>query len=269
VKSLITYSPLPNKNASQLARGYAEIAIGLDDSLCESHAALGVVLHRYEWNWAAAEREYRRAIELNPDYAQTYYWYSNLLATTGRTDEALAQSLKFRELDPFSPVADVNIGRVYYYSDRNDKAYEQLTETLKKSPNNLRAEYFLGLVYLQKGNYDEALKIFEKIYASDKKIWTAAVLGFTYGKMGRQADARKLLSDLEEYERKNAYVPPQEKAIIYLGLNDKDNAIFWLEKSYEEKSSALVAINVDPLFKDLRSDKRFQDLVSRMNLKLN
>lgn len=269
VRSMIPFSPMPARDAAELARVYAEKALKLDDNLSESHAALGVVLHRYEWNWEAAEKEYLRAIELNPDYAQTYYWYSNLLAITGRTNDALAQSLKARELDPFTTLADVNIGRVYYYSYQYDKAYEQLTEALKKDPNNSSAEYFIGLVYIQKRKYDEALRIFEKIYASDKKMLVAAVLGFTYGKMGRKDDAIKVLKDLEEYARKNNYIPPQEKAIIYLGLDDKDQAIFWLEKSYQEKSSALVAINVDPLFNDLRFDERFQDIVTRMNFKPN
>ena len=269
VRSFVPYNPMSANDASELARVYAEKAIKLDDNHCESHTALGVVLHKYEWNWEAAEKEYRRAIELDPDYAQTYYWYSNLLATTGRLDDALTYSLKFKELDPFSSLADVNIGRIYYYSYQYDKAFEQLTETLKNDPNNLNAEYLLGLVYLQKGKYDEALKIFEKLYASDKKMLAAAVLGFTYGKMGRKDEALKVLKDLEEFAQKNDYIPPQERAIIYLGLDDKENAIFWLEKSYQEKSPALTAINVEPLFEDLHSETRFQDIVKRMNLNPN
>ncbi|HEX8194708.1 MAG TPA: protein kinase [Pyrinomonadaceae bacterium] len=269
VRSFVPYNPMSANDASQLARVYAEKAIKLGDNHCESHTALGVVLHKYEWNWEAAEKEYWRAIELDPDYAQTYYWYSNLLATTGRLDDALTYSLKFKDLDPFSSLADVNIGRIYYYSYQYDKAFEQLTETLKNDPNNLNAEYLLGLVYLQKGKYDEALKIFEKLYASDKKMLAAAVLGFTYGKMGRKDEALKVLKDLEEFAQKNDYIPPQERAIIYLGLDDKENAIFWLEKSYQEKSPALTAINVEPLFEDLHSDTRFQDIVKRMNLNQN
>ncbi len=113
------------------------------------------------------------------------------------------------------------------------------------------------------------MKIFEKLYGSDKKQLAAAALGFTYGKMGRKADALKVLNDLEEFAKKNGYVPPQERAIIYLGLGDKNNAIFWFEKSYQEHSPTLVAIGVEPLFDDLRSDTRFQDIISRMNLNRN
>jgi serine/threonine-protein kinase len=268
VRSTVTYNPMPAREASVIAKYNAEQAIRIDDELGESHAALGVVQHRYEWNWAAAEKQYRRALELNPDYAQTYYWYSNLLAITGKTEEAFVHSLKAQELDPFSPLADVNVGRVLYYARQYDKSHEQLTSALKKDPGNSSAEYVIGLIHLQKGKYSEALKIFEKLYGSDKKQLAAAVLGFTYGKLGRKAEARKILDDLNEFAGSNGYLPPQEIAIVYLGLGDKENALYWFEKSYQEHSPSLVAINVEPLFDDLRSDPRFEDIISRMNLNL-
>jgi serine/threonine-protein kinase len=265
VKSLSPYNPLPDKNASVLAKGYAQLAIALDDNLCESHTALGVVLHRSEFDWKGAEREYRRAIELNPDYAQAYYSYSNLLAVTGRNEEALAQSLKARELDPFSSLADVNIGRVLYYARRYDESYEQMNNALNKDPNNTSVKYMIGLIHLQEKKYQEALKIFENLYASDKKM-IAAALGFTYGKMDRRTDAVRVLNELKGLATKE-YIPPRERAIIYIGLNDKDKAIWWLEKSLQEGSFASASINVEPLFDDLRSDVRFQAIISRMNLK--
>ncbi|HEX8565015.1 MAG TPA: protein kinase [Pyrinomonadaceae bacterium] len=270
VRSLVTFKPMPAKEAATIAKFNAERAISIDGSLCESHVALGVVLHRYEWEWAAAEREYKRAIELNPDYAQAYYSYSNLLAVTGRHEEALAQSLKAKEVDPFSSQADVNIGRVLYYARRYDESYEQLTSALKEDPNNSGAEFIKGLIHLRKGKYEEALKRFEKLYASGKKdkLMTAAVLGFTYGKMGRKPEAQKVLKDLEELET-NTYIPPQEKAIIYLGLNEMDKAIFWFEESFEKQSSGLVSINVEPLYDELRWNSRFQSIVSKMNLNPN
>lgn len=269
VRSLVTHNPLPAREASDLAKTYAEKAISLDDTIAESHAALGVVLHRYEWNWEEAERAYLRAIELNPDYAQAYYSYSHLLAMTGRHEEALAQSLKFQDLDPFSSLADFNIGRVLFLARRYNESYEQLNKVLNKDSNNTGAKYIIGLIHLQKRKYEEALKIFEKLYASDKKdqkMLAAAALGFTYGKMNRKKDALQVLNDLDEFA-KNDYIPPREKAIIYLGLNDKDSAIFWLEKSFQERSSASASINVEPLFDDLRSDPRFQAIVLKMNLK--
>ncbi|HEX8265095.1 MAG TPA: protein kinase [Pyrinomonadaceae bacterium] len=269
VRSLVTHNPLPAREAFDLAKSYAEKAIGLDDSLSESHTALGVVLQRYEWKWEEAERAYLRAIELNPDYSQAYYSYSHLLALTGRYKEALAHVSKFQELEPFSSLADLHVGRVFYYARQYDDSYEQLNKALNKNSNNIGAKYIIGLIYLQRGNYEEALKIFEKLYASDKKdqkMLTAAALGFTYGKMNRKADALKVLNGLEELA-KNDYIPPGERAIIYIGLNDKDSAIFWLEKSFQERSSAVAAINVEPLFDDLRTDPRFQAIVLKMNLK--
>lgn len=271
VRSLVTFNPLPSREASVLARDYAEKAVSLDDNLSESHAALGVVLERCEWNWEAAEREYLRAIELNPDYSQTYYWYSNLLSVTGRHEEAMTQILKFQGLEPFSSVADMNIGRVSYYARRYDESYEQLNKALNKDPNNTGAKYIIGLIHLQKGKYEEALKIFEKLYASDKKdqkLLAIPALAFTYGKMNRKINALKLLSDLDEFA-KNDYIPARERAFIYLGLNDKDAAIFWLEKSFQERSSVSASINVEPLFDNLRADPRFQAIISKMNLKPN
>jgi serine/threonine-protein kinase len=269
VRSLVTHNPLPAREASILARSYAEKAISLDESLSESHVALGVVLHRNEWNWEAAEREFLQAIEINPDYAHAYYSYSYLLTITGRHEEALAQSFKFQELDPFSSLADLNIARVFYYARKYDESYEQLNKALNKDSNNIGARYIIGLVHLQKRKYEEALRVFEKLYASDKKdqkLLAAAALGFTYGKMNRKMDALNVLKDFDEFA-KNDYIPPRERAIIYLGLNDKDIAIYWLEKSFQEHSSACASINVEPLFDDLRMDARFQAIVLKMNLK--
>ncbi|MDQ4123191.1 MAG: protein kinase [Acidobacteriota bacterium] len=270
-RSMVNHNPLPFGEASELAKVYAEKAISLDENISESHAALGVVLHRYEWNWEAAEKEYWRAIELNPDYAQTYHSYSHLLSITGRYDEALAQSLKFQELDPFSPFAGINIARVYYYARKYDEAQAQVDKALNKDPDNTGAKYYVGLIHLQRNKYEEALKIFEKLYSTDnkdQKKLTAAVLGFTYGKLNRRADAHRVLNDLKILEESD-YIPPRERAIIYLGLNDKDSAISWLEKSFQERSSASASINVEPLFDELRNDQRFQAIVLKMNLKPN
>ncbi len=264
LRANVNYNSMRSKEARTMAKVSAQDAIRSDDNLAESHAALGVTLHKYDWNWATAEQEYQRAILLNPEYAQTYYWYSDLLAINKRFDEAIAYSQKARELDPFSAYSDLNVARIYYYSRQYDKAVEPLNNALDKDPNFTAAKAILGFVYLQQNKYDEATKLFEEVYASDSKSYAAA-LGFAYGKSGRRADALRVLSELEK-ESENSYVPAQEKAIIQISLGNKDAAFALLEKGFQDRFAVLPAINVEPLFDDLRGDPRFQNLLARMNL---
>ena len=264
LRANVNYNSMRSKEARTMAKVSAQDAIRSDDNLAESHAALGVTLHKYDWNWTTAEQEYQKAILLNPEYAQSYYWYSDLLAVNKRFDEAIAYSLKARELDPFSAYSDLNVARVYYYSRQYDKALEPLSDALGKDPNFTAAKAILGFVYLQQNKYDEATILFEEVYASDSKSYAAA-LGFTYGKSGRRADALRILNELEK-ESENSYIPAQEKAIIQISLGDKDAAFALLEKGFQDRFAVLPAINVEPLFDDLRGDARFQNLLVRMNL---
>jgi serine/threonine-protein kinase len=265
--SSAAFGSVPTKEAMTKAKAAAKEAVEIDGNLGESHAALAVVLHKYEWNWAAAENEYLRAIELKPDLAAARYWYSDLLAVTGRINEAISESEKARELDPFSPAAEMNVGRMLYYARRYDEAAEYLSAIINKNPENLGAIYVLGLVYIQKGMHREALAEMQKIRVKNK-LFAAAALGYTYAKSGNKTEAIKILEELDEYEKasKDNHIPPQERAIIYIGLNDKDNAFIWLDKSYEERLYPLINLTIEPLFDDLRSDSRFQNLAGRMNL---
>ncbi|MCY7375242.1 MAG: protein kinase [Pyrinomonadaceae bacterium] len=267
VRPSVNYKAMQPKEAITLAKLYSEKAIGLDENLCEPHAALGAILHKYEWNWAAAEKQYRRAIELNPNVAQTYYWYSDLLAASGRFDEAVPMSLKAKELDPFTPLMDLNVGRVLYYARRFDEAEKYLTAVLKKDPDNTGAQAILAFVYLQQPSAEKhgaALKFLEDLYASDKKAY-AASLGYAYGKAGKKAEAMAILNELERTENSDDYLPAHEKVLIYLGLDEKENAFFWLEKAYQERFMGLAALNVDPIYDGLRPDSRLQNLLIRMN----
>lgn len=264
LRANVNYNSMRSKEARTMAKVSAQDAIRSDDNLAESHAALGVTLHKYDWNWTTAEQEYQKAILLNPEYAQSYYWYSDLLAINKRFDKAIAYGQKARELDPFSTYSDLNVGRVYYYSRQYDKAVEPLNNALNKDPNFTAAKAILGFVYLQQNKYAEATKLFEEVYALDSKSYAAA-LGFAYGKSGRKADALRILNELEK-ESENSYIPAQEKAIIQISLGDKDAAFALLEKGYQDRFAVLPAINVEPLFDDLRDDARFQNLLARMNL---
>jgi eukaryotic-like serine/threonine-protein kinase len=266
VRPSVNYKAMNPTEARKLAQSYAEDAIRLEPNLSEAHAALGAIRQKYEWKWVEAENEYRRSIELDAESAQTYYWYSDLLSVTGRYDEALVQILKARDLDPFSPMMELQHGRILYYARRYREAEKALAEALARHPNFPPLKLILGLVYLQLGNPGEALRLFEAIYAADKKSY-AATLGYAYGRLGRAGDAERILGELAEIEKKDEFLPAHERAIVYVGLGDRDNAFLWLEKAYREPFTGLPVLSVDPAYDDLRGDPRFQDLLMRMGLK--
>jgi len=265
VQSGPAYGSVSTEETMPKARASAKEAMTLDDNLAESHAAMAVVLGKYEYNWKEAEDKFKRAIELDPEYAQARYWYSELLSTTGRTDEAFREAVKAKDLDPFSAYMNRNVGRVLYYGHRYDEALKYFSQMVQKEPDNLKAKYMLGLVYLQKKMYPEAVLIFEQLYNGKERELAASALGYTYAKTNRESEARRILSEMNDNSKENP-TPPQEKAIVLTGLGEKGEAIKWLEKSYEQHLSTLSSLKVEPLFDDLRSDPRFLDILRRMNL---
>ena len=155
----------------------------------------------------------------------------------------------------------MNLGRTIYCTRDYDKAIEYFKKTLADNPNNSSASYVMGYVYLQKAMYAEAIEIFEQIAKTNKWL-AAAPLGYAYAKVGRKGEARGILAEME----KKADLPVQERAIVYMGLDDKDQAFLWLEKSYEERFASVISLTSDPFFDSLRSDSRFADLARKMNL---
>lgn len=262
--SSVAYGGIPTKEAMTKAKAAAKQALEIDDNLCESHTSLGIVLLKYDWNWVEAEKEFKRAIELNPDYAPAHFWYSSLLAVTGRSIESIAESEKARELDPFSSLVEINVARVNYYARQYDTALELLIKKRKTDPNDAKTLYMIGLVYIQKEMYKEAIEIFQNLYA-DNKLLAGAALGYCYGKAGRREDALRIIAELDQIDEQ-IYLPPQEKALIYIGLNEKEKAFTYLEKAYQERYAALISVKVEPLFDPLRSDQRFSELIKRMSL---
>lgn len=264
--NLTAYGSLSTKEAMIRARAAAKEALKYDDTLAEAHTSLGVVKLKYEWNWQEAEREFQEAIKLDAEYVPAHYSYSNLLVVTKRFDEAIRESELAREIDPFSPTVTMNLGRTYYFARQYDKTTAYFNEILKRDANDIRATYMLGLVYLQTKRYDEAISLFEKLHTTEP-IFAAAPLGFAYGKTGRPADALKIIDELDRLAQDNP-VPPLEKAIIYIGMNDRDKAFEFLQQSYDERFSSLIGLTTEPLFDDLRADPRFAELAMRMNLPL-
>jgi tetratricopeptide (TPR) repeat protein len=264
VMSSVAYGTLSTRDAMEKAAAAAKTALEIDPKLADAHTSLGIVQMKYNWNWAEAEKSFKRAIELKPDSAAAHYWYANLLITTGRMDEAIESSERAKSLDPLSPLFVTNLGRTYYRARKYDQAIAYFLDVLQQKPNNTSAMYVLAHAYFQKGRYDEAIALLQNISQTNKWL-AAAPLGYALAKTGRAAEARQILSEMENVP-KTENLPAQERAIVYIGLGDKDAAFYWLEKSYEERFASIISLPTEPIFDSLRSDPRFVSLAKRLKL---
>ncbi len=252
--------PMSTKEAMVKAKAAAKKALEIDDTLCEAHTSLGVFLLRYEWNWPEAEREFLRAISLNPDHAMAHFWYSQLLALTGRSDKSIAESETARTLEPFYPNLDINLARALHYAREYDRSAEHLLKTLEKSPNHLSALNVLGYVYQQQGRSKESIELFERLYAAEP-LFGAAPLGYAYARAGRKEEALKILNELECRSDQSQASLHQEKAIIYLGLGDIDLMFKYLQKSCKDRFAVFPFLLIEPFLDEIRSDSRFAELL--------
>ncbi len=261
------YGLLPAKEAFAKAREAATKALELDDTLAEAHNALATVKENYDWDWPGAEREFRRAIELNPGYATAHQWYGELLSELGRHEEALAEIKRAQQLDPLSLIINTVSGKLLLYAGRNDFAIEQLRKTLEIEPNFAHAHWYLGIAYVRKGAFAEAIAEFQRATTLSPNILQyKGGLAHAYARAGKSAEARKLLSELKEHSKRR-YVSWSDLAAIYAGLGEKDQAFACLEKAYEQRDARLVGwVNASPLFDPLRSDPRYRDLPRRIGL---
>lgn len=248
------------------ARAAAVKALEIDDTLAEAHTSLAHVLQYFDWDWSGAEREYRRALELNPDYATTHHWYANYLITMGRHTEAMEEMRLAQRLDPLSPIIEGNIGNHLYYTRRYDQAMKHFRKMLEMEPDFYGTHSNLGGVYEQKGMYGEAISEFEKALALDDNLPTRAWLGHAYALAGKTAAAHEIIDDLKE-RAQSRYVSPYDIAMIYVGLGDVGQAFAWLEKAYEDRSDSLVWLKIDPRLDSIRSDPRLIDLMGRVGLR--
>jgi TolB-like protein/DNA-binding winged helix-turn-helix (wHTH) protein len=244
------------------ARAAAEKAVKLDETLAEPNASLGLLAMNYDWDWESAEREFKRAIELNPNYATAHHWYAEYLIAVGRPDESLAEIKRARELDPLSLIINTDTGKLLYYARRYDDAISQLRDTLKVDPDFPQAHLWLGSVYATTGLYNEAISEFEKIKGNS---WAPGWFGYVYGVSGRRDEAEKVLTELKRLETERP-VDPSNLVNVYLGLGDKDQAFAALEKEYAVRSVGITSLKVNPWYDSLRSDPRFADLLRRTNL---
>nr|MDQ3042788.1 tetratricopeptide repeat protein [Acidobacteriota bacterium] len=248
------------------AKAAAKKALEIDETLAEAHAALGLELLAYEWNAAESSREFQRAIELNPNYATARHWYGNQnLLYTGRFDEAIAEMKRAQELDPLSLVINTDLGDTYFYARQYDKAIEQLRKTIEMDESFYYAHYELGMAYEMKGSYAEAIAQYQKARGLNNDPRVLALLGHALAASGKRNEALKTLSELKETAKQH-YVPAYNFAIVYAGLKERDQAFEWLEKSYQDRSSRMAILQVDPFLDNLRSDPRLADIISRVGL---
>jgi serine/threonine-protein kinase len=261
------YSVSSPQDSYPKARAAAKRALEIDEGLAEAHAALGLELFAYEWNAAEAIKEFRRAIELNPNYATAHHWYGNqVLLYTGRFDEAIAAMKRAQELDPLSLIVNADVGDTYFYARQYDKAIEQLLKTIEMDQSFYYAHYELGMAYEMKGLYPEAIAAYKQARALNNDPRVLALLGHAYAASGRRDEALKMLKQLQELARQQ-YVPAYHFVILYAGLVDRDQAFQWLEKTYQDRTSRMTILQVDPFLDPLRSDPRFTEMVNRVGLK--
>ncbi len=260
------WNALPPKEGFPKARVAATKALELDDELAEAHNALGTVKHFYDWDWQGAEREFRRAIEINPNYADAHQMYSFYLSAMGRFDEALAEMRRAQELDPLSLVKIAGIGEILYFQHQSDQAIGQYQKALEMDTNSGFAHWAIGNAYVNKGMYKEAITEYQKaIPLSGDSPDEPASLGYAYALSGKRQEALQIVDDLKR-RSKQSYISPTLIAIVYAGLGEKEQAFEWLDKAYNGQDSNLVYLKVDPMFDSLRSDPRYADLLRRVGL---
>lgn len=241
-------------------------ALKLNDSLAEAHAFLGVIRLKYEWDWAGAEKAFKRSIQLNPSYAQARLFYSFYLAAMGRRDEAIREAAAARVIDPLSLQANLNLGWQYLRSGRHEQARRYFQNTAELDKNFWGAHWGMGHYYRIIGANGAAIKAFQKaIDAGGGHTLPLTDLGYTYAISGKQAEARTVLGKLETLA-KARYVSPYNMATIHVGLGENDAAIDWLEKAFAERSRSMAWLNVIKEFDGLRSHPRFKSLIQRIGL---
>jgi tetratricopeptide (TPR) repeat protein len=262
--NLADYSFLSPSEALPKAREAATKALGLDNNLAEAQAAMASV-HMQEGEFARAEREFSRAVELNPGYARGRHMHALSLLALGRREEALAEIQRAHELDPLSLIINSNVCYMLGSNRRYDEAIELGRKTLELDPSFLVSHWPLALAYEQKGMFREAIAEFQKAARPERNWAYLAALGHAYAMAGQQAEARKILKELTALSQRE-YVPLYEIAVLHMGLGEKEQALAKLQAAWQEHSGRLYYLMVDPRLDPLRSDPRFKDFLRRIGL---
>ncbi len=236
-------------------------ALELDNTLAEAHYLLGIIAFWYEWDWATTEREMRQAFELDPLYPM----YGVYLSAMGRHEEAIRAEEMTQRSFPLDLQKNMDLDGVYLYAGRLDQSIEHARKTLELDQNYWGAYQDLGLAYERKKQFPEAIAALEKARSLDSNPSVSGYLGFVYAAAGKKAEAQRVLNELKALS-KQRHVPPYSIAIIYAGLNDKDEAFEWLNKAYDDRSFFIALLKVETTLDNLRPDPRFKELLKRANL---
>jgi len=257
---------LPPRQAMPEAKAAALKALQIDGTLAEAHASLAQVHLLYEWDLAACEREFRRALELDPNYTAAHHWYSHCLLALGRIDESLAESKRALELEPLQLVVGIHLGWHYLYARQYDQAIEQFGKTLELDPAFPQTQRYAAWAYLQKGMHPEAIAgLRAALNSLGRNPQIEGELGHALAVAGRRAEALAVLEGLRHLSA-TQYVSPYSVALVHAGLGERDEALAWLDKAYAERSDYMPNLRLEPMLDGLRSDHRFAALVGRVGL---
>jgi predicted Zn-dependent protease len=257
------YGVLVPKEAYPRAKAAAAKALELDNTLGEAHISLAFCLDGFDWDWESAGREFRRGIELNPGYATGHQWYAWHLTALGRNDEAISEMKKAEDLDPLSLIISAELAEEFLIAHRYDEAIRQSRKTMALDPFFAVAHFELGQAFVQKRMYNEAIAELQKaIELSAGSTTFMSNLAYAYAESGKRNEAVKILNDLKNNSQAVSNAP--EISLVYVGLDDNDQAMAWLEKAYAERFNPSVLRR--PAFDPLRSDPRFQNLLRRIGL---
>jgi TolB-like protein/DNA-binding winged helix-turn-helix (wHTH) protein/Tfp pilus assembly protein PilF len=262
-----TWYMVPHSEFIPKARVAALKALQIDDSVAEAHASVALIAENYDYDWMTAEKEFRRAIQLDPGYATAHQWYAEYLSWQGRFDEALAESERARRLDPLSLIIATDLGEILYLSRQYERAIEQSRAVIEMEPTFGHAYSVLITAEVQSGKFADALADIERCrraVGSNKVAWE--LQAYIHGRAGRQAEARHALAKLNQSLRPSEPVEMPLLLTAYLGTGQIDEVMALLQRAYSEHSNALTTLKVDPMYDPLRSDPRFQDLLERAGL---
>jgi serine/threonine protein kinase/Flp pilus assembly protein TadD len=263
---LPSYSPVSPKIAFSMGKKAALKALEMDDTIAEAHASLAMVIIKNDYDWLAAERELKRAIELNPGLANAHHWYAFYLMWRGEHDGSIAEIKIAQECDPLSLIINANVGFMLYLARQYDQAIEKYRSALELDANFAELHEYLGKAYVQKGMYEEAIAKFqEAITLSGDDIENMAMLGHAYAASGRKDEALKVIGELKELSKRK-HVSPYDMAVIYVALGEKNQAFAYLEKAYNERDDGVLYLKASPVWDSIRSDPRFKELLKKIGL---
>jgi TolB-like protein/DNA-binding winged helix-turn-helix (wHTH) protein/Flp pilus assembly protein TadD len=257
------FSLLPRKEVDSKAKYAARKAIEIDNNLAEAHAALAFSTMLFDWDWTNSEMEFRKAINLSPNYGPAHQWYAVSLVSAGRFNEAIAEANEAQHVDPLSLFINAGVGWISFLVRDYDRTIAECTKTLEMDPAFAPAHLYRGMAYEEKGMFDKAIADLES--ASEGGASFSGALGHAYAVAGKKAEARMLLRDLKQSSAR-PYFPPYQLALIHVGLGEKEEALNLLEKAYEERYPWLMHLAVEPRWDPLRSEPRFKTLISRIGL---